>query len=106
VKRVLRVVRIALLALAGLYVGDYVSARFRIPGNRQTLGSVQVETLYAVRLKGGRIEYSAGGVETQTCVHSMFPHMGYAPCWYLSSHAKKRIEVGRLGLNEPIVLIL
>jgi len=106
VKRILRAARIALLGLAGVYGGDYVSARYRIPGNRQTLGSVQVETLYAVRLKGGRIEYSAGGVETQTCVRSLFPHMGYTPCWYLSRHTKKRIEVGRLGLNEPIVLIL
>ena len=84
-----------LLALAGLYAGDYLSARYRIPGNRQTLGSVQVKTLYAVRLKSGRIEYSQGDPETQTCVRSLFPHLGYTPCWYLSRHATKRIEMTR-----------
>ena len=53
---ILRVVEIALLALAGLYAGDYLSARYRVPGNRQTLGSVQVQTLYAAPQKNGRIE--------------------------------------------------
>ena len=94
-RRILRVLLIALLALAGLYAGDYLSARYRIPGNRQTLGSVQVQTLYAVRLKGGRFEYSLGDPETETCVRSLFPHLGYTPCWYLRGHATKRIEISR-----------
>ena len=89
-------VQIALLALAGLYDGDYLSARYRIPNNRQTLGSVQVKTLYAVRQKNGRIEYSEGDTEAQTCVRSLFPHLGYTPCWYLSRHATQRIEIVRV----------
>lgn len=93
---ILRGALIALLTLAGLYVADYVSARYRIPGNRQTLGSVQVQTLYAVRQKDGRFEYSLGDLEAQTCVRSLFPHLGYTPCWYLSSHATKRIEIARV----------
>jgi hypothetical protein len=96
VRRILRVVQIAFVLLAGLYAGDYLSARYRIPGNRQTLGSVQVKTLYAVRQKSGRIEYSDGDIETQTCVRSLFPHLGYTPCWYLNRHATKRIELGQL----------
>ena len=88
--------QVALLALAGLYAGDYLSARYRIPNNRQTLGSVQVKTLYAVRQKNGRIEYSAGDIETQSCVWSLFPHLGYVPCWYLSRHPTKRIELVRV----------
>jgi hypothetical protein len=91
------VVLIAVLALAALYAGDYLSVRYRIPGNRQVLGSVQVQTLWAVRLKGQRVEYSLGDTETQSCVRSLFPHLGYTPCWYLSGHATKRIEVGRAG---------
>jgi hypothetical protein len=101
VRRILRVVQIALLALAGLYAGDYLFARYRIPGNRQTLGSVQVKTLYAVRQKSGRIEYSMGDTETQTCVRSLFPHLGYTPCWYLASHATKRIEICRVDQFVP-----
>jgi hypothetical protein len=64
VKLILRVAQIGLLALAGLYAGDYLPARYRIPGNRQTLGSVQVRTLWAVRMKDGRFEYSLGDTET------------------------------------------
>ena len=85
--------KIVLLALAGLYAADYLSARYRIPGNRQTLGNVQVKPFYAVRQKSGRIEYSVGDTETETCVRSLFPHLGYMPCWYLSRHPTKRIEI-------------
>jgi len=95
---------IALLALAGLYAGDYLSARYRIPGNRQTLGSVQVQTTYAVRLKDGRIEYMLGDTDTQTCVRSLFPQLGYTPCWYLSRHATRRIEISRGRPNPPLGL--
>jgi hypothetical protein len=88
-----RAVKIVVLALAGLYAADYLSARYGIPGSRQTLGSVQVKPLYAVRQKSGRIEYSVGDIETETCVRSLFPHLGYTPCWYLSRHPTKRIEI-------------
>jgi hypothetical protein len=88
-----------LLALAGLYAGDYLSARYRIPGNRQTLGTVQVQTSYAVRLKDGRTEYILGDSGPETCVRSLFPQLGYTPCWYLSRHPKRSIEVGRVRTN-------
>ena len=95
---------IALLALAGLYAGDYLSARYRIPGNRQTLGSVQVQTFYAVRMKDARIEYLLGDTNTETCVRSLFPQLGYPPCWYLSRHATRRIEVSRGRMDSPLSL--
>ena len=98
--------QIALLALAGLYAGDYLSARYGIPGNRQTLGSVPVETLYAVRQKSGRIEYMLGDTETQTCVRSLFPHLGYTPCWYLSGHARKRVEIGQAVAVPPHAFVV
>jgi hypothetical protein len=97
VRRILRILLFALLALAALYIGDYLSARYRLPGDRQTLGSVQVQTFWAIKQKDGRIEYSPGDTETQTCLRSMFPHLGYTPCWYLSGHATKLIKVGRAG---------
>ena len=92
----------ALLGFSGLYVGDYLSARYRIPSDRQTLGSVQVKTLYAVRQKSGRIEYSEGDTETEPCVRSLFPHLGYIPCWYLRRHATKHIEIGRVDQSVPM----
>ena len=92
-----RAVLIALLALAALYAGDYLSARYRIPGNRQTLANIQVMTQYAIRQKDGRVEYTRGDSETDTCVRSLFPQLGYPPCWYLSRHTTKLIQVGRAG---------
>jgi hypothetical protein len=97
VRLILRVVEIVVLVLAGLYAGDNLSARYGIPGKRQTLGSVEVRTLWAVRLKNGHFDYSLGDTETQTCVRSLFPQLGYTPCWYLRRHATKRIEVSRAG---------
>lgn len=91
---ILRVAFIALLAFAGLYAGDYLSARYRIPGNRQTLGSVQVQTLYAAPQKNGRIESWVGDSGPETCVRSLFPQLGYPPCWYLSRHPRKTIVIG------------
>jgi hypothetical protein len=41
-----------------------------------------VRTLYAVPRKDGKAELDFGDPETQTCVHSLFPHLGYDPCWY------------------------
>ena len=80
-----------------LYFGDYLSARYGIPGHRPTLGTVQIQTMYAVRQKNNRIEYSLGDTVTQTCVRSLFPQMGYAPCWYLAGHATRQITIGLLS---------
>ena len=38
-------VKIGLLALAGLYAADYLSARYGIPGKRQTLGKCASEAV-------------------------------------------------------------
>ena len=91
---------IALGVLAAFYFLDYLSARFGIPGHRPTLGSVQVQTMYAVRQKNSRIEYSLGDIVPQTCVNSLFPQMGYTPCWYLAKHATKNIYIGRVGGHD------
>ena len=93
---------IAPLALAGLYAGDYLSARYRIPGNRQTLGSVQVQTLYAAPQKNGRIESWVGDSGPETCVRSLFPQLGYPPCWYLSRHPRKTIVIGGTASHRKI----
>lgn len=99
---ILRVPSIALLAIAALYGGDYLWARYRIPANRQTLGTVQVQTLYASPQKNGRVETWVGDAAPETCVHSLFPHLGYTPCWYLVRHPRKTIVIGRNGQNRGL----
>jgi hypothetical protein len=83
--------------LLAFYVCDYLSVRFGIPGHRPTFGTVQVQTMYAVRQKNNRIDYSLGDVIPQTCVNSLFPQMGYTPCWYLAGHRTKQIKIGWRG---------
>jgi hypothetical protein len=93
-KRILTVI----LALIGvslilLYVGDYLSLRYRFPGNREQFGTVAVQSLLAVPEKGGKTEYILGGVENQQCVNSLFPHFDCLPCWYVNRKKEKRINM-------------
>jgi len=87
------------LPLILLYAGDYLSVRYGIPKNRDPLGSVDIQVYYAVGLKNSKVEYMRADPETQTCVHSLFPHLGYQPCWYVNRHRRKLIEVGRRSTN-------
>ncbi len=84
-----RVILSLCLLAAIAYAGDYLVARFRLMRG-QGLGSVSVGVLYAIPQKSGKTEFADGGVEVRTCLHSLFPHFGYAPCWYLSRHREQR----------------
>jgi hypothetical protein len=42
--------------------------------------------------KNNRVQYTFDAPENQTCVQSLFPHLGCTPCWYLRRHAQKRID--------------
>ncbi len=82
-----------LVLVAALYCGDAISLRYRIPGNRQPLGSVLVERDFAVTLKNHQTEFLFDQPRPQPCVHSLFPHMGDPPCWYLARHARQRVAM-------------
>jgi hypothetical protein len=79
--------------LVVLFIGDSLSLHYRIPGNRDPFGSVEVEKYYAVLKKDGKTEYMFAGTETETCVRALFPHSGYPPCWYAKKHTVKRIDI-------------
>jgi len=99
-RRVLTWLKIAGVSLLLLYLGDYLSLRFRIP-KRDPLETVQIQVYLAIRLKGQKVEYTASDPETETCVHSLFPQQGYLPCWYVTRHNQKWVEVGMVpGLPE------
>jgi hypothetical protein len=89
--RYVRWIVLGLVALAGLlYGGDWLSARWRGP---RAFGSVLVRPYYAVPLKDGKTEFMMLSPETRTCVHSLFPHFGDSPCWYLEGHKQQRIDM-------------
>ncbi|HVN81464.1 MAG TPA: hypothetical protein VMW38_20915 [Terriglobia bacterium] len=82
-----------LFLCVGFYICDYLSVRFRIPKNRDPLGVVKIRRYYAIRLKDGKTEYAFQEPETQVCVNSLLPHMGYNPCWYVKRNNVKRIDM-------------
>jgi hypothetical protein len=88
-----RILMVAVLALFILYVGDYLSVRYSIPKDRAQFGVVKMQRYYAVGLKSGKTEFMFLGPTNQVCVHSLFPHFGYSPCWYLSRRNVKRIDM-------------
>ena len=78
-----------LVSCALLYVGDYTIARFR----SNPTGTVQVQPYYAVPLKDGKTEFIFLDPQNEVCVHSLFPHLGHRPCWYISRYRNKEIKV-------------
>ena len=92
-KAIQRGALLVLLGLLALYGGDLLVARFH--GN-SGLGSVDVQIMWAIKQKDGRIDYELGDTETRPCVHSLFPHLGYTPCWYLTRHKSETITVGSI----------
>jgi len=88
-----RILIFAVLSLCILYVGDYLSIRYRIPKSRSQFGVVKIQRYYAVGLKSGKTDFMFLAPENQACVLSLFPHFGYSPCWYLSRRNVKRIDI-------------
>lgn len=97
-ERILRhVLGLAIVSLVGLlaivYAGDYLSVRYRIPGNREQFGTVTVQHYDAVQEKSGKTEFIFNPPAAQTCVQALFPHFGYPPCWYLMRHTEPRTDI-------------
>jgi hypothetical protein len=92
-----RVLGIAAASLAAMfcvvYAGDYLSVRYRIPGNREQFGAVTVQHYDAIQEKSGKTEFIFNPPAAQTCVHALFPHFGYTPCWYLKRHSEPRTDI-------------
>jgi hypothetical protein len=84
------------LVLALLYGSDYLYLRVRMlhPKPADPFESLKALRVLAIPEKNGKTEYEVDAQnpeQTVTCVHALFPHSGYSPCWYV----KPRI-------NQPI----
>jgi hypothetical protein len=87
---------IVLLVL--VYAGDDIRVRWKMahPKSGDAFGTVQMERLYAIPQKNGKVEYEFDALQpevTTPCVHSLFPHMGDMPCWYLRRNSQKPIPM-------------
>ena len=86
--------------LAILYLGDFLSPRFRIP-TRDTFSSVTVHTYYVVKLKSGKTEYDYAGDHDVSCTNSVFPQFGVKPCWYARRRTEEQITIDSGNPNNP-----
>lgn len=96
----------ALLALLLLWVGDYISIRHRM-GRKIVSDPIETLTIrptYAIARKDGKAEFDFGDPQLLTCVHSLFPHLGYSPCWYVIRQSQKPIPIGGVILLAPLPL--
>lgn len=82
---------VCLVALA--YIADYGILRYRIAANRAPFRTVTVQPYDAVPQKDHKTEFLLEDPRDETCVNSLFPHMGDAPCWYLERHTEQRINL-------------
>jgi len=85
---------IAVVALiAATYVADYLYVRQRMAAQEQgdPFDVVTYPHLLAIPQKGNRVEYALDAqspMRSDPCVHSLFPHYGYPPCWYVNRRAQ------------------
>lgn len=91
-----RTLAVVVATLAVLFIGDYLSVRIRAmhPKPADPFESLTALRVLSIPEKNGKTEFEVDAQNPQqtiTCVHSLFPHSGYSPCWYV----KPRI-------NQPI----
>jgi hypothetical protein len=91
--RLRQVLLIAVLLAAVTYGVDYGILRYRVSANKSAFDTVTVKQVYAVPRNDHKLEYMSGDPQDQTCVNSLFPHLGDPPCWYLRAHTKQRIDL-------------
>jgi hypothetical protein len=79
------------VAIAFIYTVDAAVLRYRAATNRNAFSTITVHPYYAMPRKDKKTEYMYDDPEDQTCVNSLFPHMGDVPCWYLRRHTDEEL---------------
>ncbi len=74
------------VAVALAYAVDAAVLRFRAATHRNAFGTVTVHPYYAMDRKDKKTEFMYDDPRDETCVNSLFPHLGDSPCWYLRRH--------------------
>jgi len=70
------------------YAADDLWARHR----GRPVEQVKVYNMYTDVNRWNELEYSVGKAAMETCVDSLMPHFGHAPCWYLRRHTVRYIN--------------
>jgi hypothetical protein len=86
------------LVLGFVYFGDYLYVRVRMlhPKPADPFESIKSLRILAIPEKNGKTEYEVDAQnpeQTVTCVHSLFPHYSYSPCWYVKPRINRPIPM-------------
>jgi hypothetical protein len=74
------------------YVLDAVQVRVRLAMGGPSKAYDTVTVLYAAGLKGSKYEIYSDQPDTETCARTLFPQLGYSPCWYVREHTMKMLD--------------
>jgi hypothetical protein len=96
-----RVLMAAAATLTLFYLGDYLSVRVRMlhPKPADPFESLTGPRVLAIPEKSGKVSYEVdtqNPEQTVTCIHSIFPHFGYSPCWFVKP---------RFGQPIPMMIV-
>jgi len=94
----IRILYSLILLLAVAYGFDYASVRRRRSAQKpgDPFDVVTYPHLLAIPLKGNKVDYELDAqspMESESCVHSLFPHYGYTPCWYVVRRSKRPTQM-------------
>src|SRR5213080_3957725 len=93
-----RILVSVVLALGLIYGGDYLYVRIRMlhPKPTEPFESIKSLRVLAIPGKNGKTEYEVDARNPEqvvTCVHALFPHDGYSPCWYVKPRLDRPIPM-------------
>lgn len=86
---------------AVVYGGDFLWLQVLALRKQPQFGNVTLQTYYTVKLKNGKTEYDYGGPQDVECAHSLFPHYGDQPCWYVGRKTEQQIDIDSGDPNNP-----
>lgn len=74
-----------LLITAGMaYLGDSLYIQRKVAGANSAAAFGNVRFYYATKEKNGKYIIYQDSPQNEVCVHALFPHYGYKPCWFAS----------------------
>jgi hypothetical protein len=93
-----RAVYALLMLLALSYGYDFASVRSRVKSQKpgDPFDVVTYPHILAIPEKGNKVEYALDAqspMESDPCIHSLFPHYGYTPCWYVVRRSKNPTQM-------------
>lgn len=93
VKKIIARGSLALLAAIVLaYIADAIQVRVRLAMGGPEKAYDTVTVLYAAGLKGSKYEIYGDQPDAETCARTLFPQLGYSPCWYVREHTMKMLD--------------